>query len=109
MSSIGFKIYKCIFIPLVFLWLCLFVSIIGKSCSKKEPEYPQFEVAKGYIVEDLDDEYDVYSIYGYNKIYLAEDKYIVRVYFQTSQSTIEREYIVVIKDEIKIYLVDFRD
>jgi hypothetical protein len=103
------KAYKSLLIIygiLVLAWICVFILVI----TKKEPEkYPQFEVAKGYIVEDLDDKYDVYTIYGYDKIYLAEDKYIVRVYFQTSQSTIEREYIVIIKDEIKIYLVDFRD
>lgn len=103
--SKSYKYLLAIYGVLVVVWLCLFIFII----TKKEPEYPQFEVAKGYIIEDLDDKYDVYTIYGYDKIYLANDKYIVRVYFQTSQSTIEREYIVVIKDEIKIYLVDFRD
>lgn len=91
------------------LFIGVFIGQITNSCSKSEPEYAQFEVAKGYIAEDLDDRYDVRTIYGYDKIYLEEDKYIVRVYFQTSQSTIEREYIVIIKDEIKIYLVDFRD
>lgn len=104
--SKGFKILMAIYTFLVIAWICLFIIVITKQ---EEPRYPQFEVAKGYIVEDLDDKYDVYTIYGYDKIYLAEDKYIVRVYFQTSQSTIEREYIVIIKDEIKIYLVDFRD
>lgn len=104
--SKGFKILMAIYTFLVILWVCLFMIVITKP---KETEYSQFEVAKGYIVEDLDDKYDVYTIYGYDKIYLAEDKYIVRVYFQTNQSTIEREYIVIIKDEIKIYLVDFRD
>lgn len=102
------KVYKNIWIMIAILFiLCIYLVIV--SVPAKEPEYPQFEVAKGYIVEDLDDKYDVYTIYGYDKIYLAQDKYIVRVYFQTDQSTIEREYIVIIKDEIKIYLVDFRD
>lgn len=104
--SKGFKILMAIYTFLVILWVCTFMIVITKP---KEPEYPQFEVAKGYIVEDLDDDYDVYSIYGYDKIYLAEDKYIVRVYFSTSQSDIEREYIVRIKDEIKIDLIDFRN
>lgn len=109
MQERKYEIYAKFLFCLVCLAVGLFMGSIINSCSKKEPEYPQFEVAKGYIVEDLDDDYDVYTIYGYNKIYLAEDKYIVRVYFQTSQSTIEREYIVIIKDEIKIDLVDFRD
>ena len=104
-----YETYAKFLFCLVCLVVGFFISSITNSCSKKETEYPQFEVAKGYISEDLDDKYDVYTIYGYDKIYLAEDKYIVRVYFQTSQSTIEREYIVIIKDEIKIYLVDFRD
>ena len=103
--SKSYKYLLAIYGLLVVLWLCLFIFII----TKKEPEYPQFEVAKGYIAEDLDDKYDVCTIYGYDKILLSKDKYIVRVYFQTDQRTIEREYIVVIKDEIKIYLVDFRD
>lgn len=102
------KSYKNIWINIGILFvLCIYLVIV--SVPAKEPEYPQFEVAKGYIAEDLDDKYDVHTIYGYDKIYLAEDKYIVRVYFQTDQRTIEREYIVIIKDEIKIYLVDFRD
>ena len=102
------KAYKNIGIMIAILFI-MRIYLIIVSVPAKEPEYQQFAVAKGYIAEDLDDIYDVYTIYGYDKIYLAKDKYIVRVYFQTDQSTIEREYIVIIKDEIKIYLVDFRD
>ena len=54
------KAYKNIGIMIAILFI-MRIYLIIVSVPAKEPEYQQFAVAKGYIAEDLDDIYDVYS------------------------------------------------